>query len=146
MTLIVQQIKKQGKALDKGQMVTKTVMFLSMMTKTKKIDKCEEEEEWIELIQRSTKEAEEHMKKTNIPCWIETHRRMKWRMAMRIASLPQERWTSKITEWNPGLDNKIKTNRSVGRPRKRWEDEINEQLRQEETAEAKGSDLKNYNI
>ena len=127
-------------------MVTKTVMSLSMMTKTKKIDKCEEEEEWIELIQRSTKEAEEHMKKTNIPCWIETHRRMKWRMAVRIASLPQERWTSKITEWNSGLDNKIKTNRSDGRPRKRWEDEINEQLRQEETAEAKGSDLKNDNI
>ena len=64
---------------------------------------------------------------------------------MRIASLPRERWTSKIAEWNPGLDNKIKTNRSVGRQRKRWKDEFNEQMRQEETAEAKGSDLKNYN-
>ena len=64
---------------------------------------------------------------------------------MRIASLPRERWTCKMAEWNPGLDNKIKTNRSVGKSRKRWEDEINEQLRQEETAEAKGSDLKNYN-
>ena len=41
------------------------------------IDKCEKEEEWIEFIKRSTKEAEEHLKKTNIPCWIETHRRMK---------------------------------------------------------------------
>ena len=66
------------------------------------------------------------MKKTKIPCWIETHRRLKLRKAMRIASLPEERWTSKIIEWNPGLDNRIKTNRSVGRPRKRWEDDINE--------------------
>ena len=99
--------------------------------------KCEKEEEWIELIKRSSKESEEHLKKTNIPCWIEAHRRMKWRMAMRIASLPQERWTNRRTEWNLGLHNKIKTNRSVGRPRKRWEDEINEQLRKEEKAEAK---------
>ena len=65
------------------------------------------------------------MKKMKIPCWVETHRRLKWRMAMRIASLPQERWTSKIIDWNPGLDNKIRTSRSVGRPRKRWEDDIN---------------------
>ena len=36
-TLIVQQTKKQGKALDKAQIVTKTVMFLSMKTKTKKL-------------------------------------------------------------------------------------------------------------
>ena len=60
------------------------------------IDTTEKEEEWIEYIKRSTKEAEEYMKKMKIPCWIEVHRRQKWRMASRIASLPKERWTSKI--------------------------------------------------
>ena len=55
------------------------------------IDKMEiEEEDWIKYIKRSTREAEEQMKKANIPCWIETHRRLKWRMAMRIASLREE--------------------------------------------------------
>ena len=49
----------------------------------------DEQEDWIENIKRSTKEAEEQMTKTKIPCWIETHRRMKWRMA----SLPEERWS-----------------------------------------------------
>ena len=93
--------------------------------------------------QKEYEGAEEHMKKTNIPCWIETHRRMKWRMAMRIAFHPQERWTSKRIARNPGLDNKIKRNRSVGRPRRRWEDDINEQLRPEETEESNGNDLKN---
>ena len=83
------------------------------------------------------------MRKMKIPRWIETHRRMMWRMAMRNASLPEERWTSKIIEWNPGQDNKIRTSRSVGRPRKRWEDDINEFLRSEETEEAKGNDLRN---
>ena len=61
------------------------------------------------------------MKKTNILCWIEIHRRMKWEMAMQIASLLQDRWTSK-TEWKPGLDNKIKANRQVGRPRNKKKD------------------------
>ena len=93
--------------------------------------------------QKEHEEAEDHMKKMKIPRWIETHRRLKWRMAMRIASLPQERWTSKIIERNPGLDNNIGTNRPVGRSRKRWDDDIDEQLRPEETEEAKGHDLKN---
>ena len=102
-----------------------------------------EEEDWIEYIKRSTRKAEEQMKKANIPCWIETHRWMKWRMAMRIASLPEERWLRITAEWNPGIDNCIKTNRSVGRQRKGWEDEINEFIQTEETAESKGNDLNN---
>ena len=106
------------------------------------IDKSEKEEEWIEFIKRSTKKAQENVKKMKIPCWLEPHRSLKLRIAMRIASLPEERWTSKIIEWNFGLDNKIKTNRSVGRPRKRWEDDINEFSRPEETEETKGNDLK----
>ena len=60
--------------------------------------------------------------KMKIPCWIEVHRRQKWRMTSRIASLPEERWTSKIFDWHPGLDNQIKTRRLVGRPKRRWED------------------------
>ena len=43
----------------------------------KEIDATENEEDWIEYIKRSTKEAEEHMEKQKIPCWIEIHRRMK---------------------------------------------------------------------
>ena len=104
------------------------------------IDKCEKED-WIDFIEKSTKEAEEPMKKTKIPCWIETHRRLKWRMVLRLASLPHERWTNKIIEWNPGLD-KIRTNRSVGRPRKRCEDDINVFLKPEATKEAKGIETK----
>ena len=66
------------------------------------------------------------MKKMKIPCWTEIHRRLKWRMASRITPLPEERWTSKIFTWHPGLDNKIRTRRMVGRPKRRWEDDIDE--------------------
>ena len=43
------------------------------------IGATENEEDWIAYIKRSTKEAEEHMEKQKIPCWIETQRRLKWR-------------------------------------------------------------------
>ena len=68
---------------------------------------------------------------------------MKWRMTKRIAPLPKERWTSKIFDWHPGLDNEVRTRRPVGRPKKRWEDDINDFVRREETKDAKGNDPKN---
>ena len=83
------------------------------------------------------------MNTTKIPFWIEMHRRMKWRLAMRKASLSKEQWVTKAAEWNPGLSSKIKSNRAVGRPKKRWEDEINEFLKSEETEATRGNDVKN---
>ena len=41
------------------------------------------EEECFEYLKRSTAKAVERMKAAKIPHWIETHRRMKWRLAMR---------------------------------------------------------------
>ena len=81
--------------------------------KDEAIDTTEKEEDWIEYIKRNTKEVEEHMKPMKILWWIETHRRLKWKMARRIVSIPKERWTKKIFDWHPGLDNKIKTHRPV---------------------------------
>ena len=50
------------------------------------IDTAEvEEEEWIEDIKRSTKDAEDKMRAANIPCWMETQRKMKWTLAMTSA-------------------------------------------------------------
>ena len=51
---------------------------------------------------------------------------------MRIASLPEERWIVKAAEWNPQLSTKYRTYGVAGRPRRRWEDEINEFLKSEE--------------
>ena len=51
---------------------------------------------------------------------------------MRIATSPSERWLIKAAEWNPELRSKYSTNIGIGRPRKRWEDDINEFLKQVE--------------
>ena len=55
---------------------------------------------------------------------------MKWKLALRIATSPCERWLKKAAEWNPDLSSRNKTNRAIGRPRKRWEDDINDFFKQ----------------
>ena len=44
---------------------------------------------------------------------------------------------------DPGFSTKIKTCRAVGRLRKRWEDEVNDCFKPEETKATNGSDVKN---
>ena len=95
----------------------------------------EEEEEWIEYMKRSTDEVMERMKTAKIQCWIKTHR-----LAMRMASLPEERWVMKAAWWNPEFSTKYKTYRA----RNRWEDEINDFLRPERT-EDETSNVERYN-
>ena len=90
-----------------------------------------EEEEWIEYIKKNTDEATEKMSHAKIRCWNNTHKRMKWRLALRIATSPSERRLMKAAEWNPEFSSKYRTNRAIGRPRRRWEDDINEFLKQE---------------
>ena len=109
------------------------------------IDATDNEENWFEYIKRSTKEAEEYMEKQKISCWIETHRRQKWPMARRIITLPEKRWNRRVFNWHPGLDTSIRTRRQVGRPKRRWEDDLNEFMKTEEGQEKDKYDLKNNN-
>ena len=90
-----------------------------------------EEEDWIEYIKRSTEDAMEKMAHAKIRCWNRTHKKMKWKLAQRIATSPSERWLKKAAEWNPDLSSRCRTNRAIGRPRKIWEDDMNEFLTQE---------------
>ena len=97
----------------------------------KDIDTVEiEEEDWIDYIRRSTADAIDKMEHAKIRCWNKTHRKMKWKLALRIATSPSERWIKKAAEWNPELSSRYWTNRTIGRPKKRWEDDINDFLKQ----------------
>ena len=64
-------------------------------------------------------------------------------------NIPTERKMDKqnirLTPWSrqQNQDNKIKTRRSVGRPKRRWEDDTNEFMRPGETKYERKYDLKN---
>ena len=64
------------------------------------------------------------------PC-PEMLEKMKWKLALKIATSPSDRWLRKAADWNPELSTRYRINRAIGRPRKRWEDDINEFLKQE---------------
>ena len=97
-----------------------------------------DEEDWFDYIRRSTVDALDKMERAKIRCWNRTHKKMKWKLALRIATSPSERWLKKAAEWNPELSSRKRTNRAIGRPRKRWEDDINDFLKQ--TLEEKEKD------
>ena len=56
------------------------------------------------------------MGNAKIRCWNKTHKNMKCRLAIRIATSASERWLMEAA--------KYRTNTAIGRPRKRWEDDI----------------------
>ena len=49
-----------------------------------------EEEDWIEHIKRSTVDEMDKMERAKIRCWNRTHKKMKWKLALRIATSPSE--------------------------------------------------------
>ena len=78
-----------------------------------------EEEDWIDYIKRSTEEAMEKMESAKIRCWNKIHKKMRWKLALRTAASPSDRWLRKAAEWNPELSTRYTINRAIGRPRKR---------------------------
>ena len=138
-------IKKKKRAQIKIQTKTQDSHVSFQEEVDQEIDATENEEDWIEYIKRSTKEAEEHMEKHKITCWIETHRRQKWRMARRIITLPVKRCNRRFSTGILGLDTSIRARRLVGRPKRRWEDDLNEFMKTEEGQKKDKYDLKNNN-
>ena len=89
----------------------------------------EEEEDWIDHNEEEHKRCQRKDGKCEDSMLGQDSQKMKWRLALRIASVPYERWMVKAAGWNPELSSKYRTNRAIGRPRKRWEDDINECLK-----------------
>ena len=44
--------------------------------------------DWFDYIRRSTADAIDKMEHAKIRCWNRTHRKMKWKLASRIATSP----------------------------------------------------------
>ena len=89
-----------------------------------------EEEDWIEYMKRSTNDAIQKMGNAKISMLEQDSPKIKWRLALRIATSPSERWLMKVAEWNPELSSKYMTKRAIGRPRKRWEDDMHQRIPQ----------------
>ena len=91
----------------------------------KEIDTIEiEEEDWIEYIKRSTVDALDKMERAKIRCWNRTHKKMKWKLALRIATSPSGRWLKKAAEWNPDLSSRFRKRKKKNLSKERFKTTI----------------------
>ena len=81
----------------------------------------------------------------NITNRVETQKKLTSRQAFRIATQSPDKWTRKAAEWKLELVMPTRSQRKAGRPAKRWEDVLDECVKDEETQTTHSNDLKNNN-
>ena len=80
------------------------------------------EEDWIDFITRATHSSEELAASHGLTNWIVTQRQRKWQFAGKVAAQIDGRWTHRLLAWRPWF--RCWPRRSVGRPVRRWADDI----------------------
>ena len=80
------------------------------------------DEEWVEYIRRATHRSEELATVNGAIDWIELQRIRKWKLAGQTARRTDGRWSKRLLEWRPWC--RISPRRDVGRPKKRWDDDL----------------------
>ena len=140
----VRRKKKQMKVRSKTQKKNKIATCLSRKMPMKKSTPLKMKKTGSNTSKGAQKKPR-NMEKHKIKCWIEVHRRQKWRTARRIITLPAKRWNRRVFNWHLGLDTRIRARRQVGRPKRRWEDDLNEFMKIEEGQGKDKYDLKNNN-
>ena len=85
-------------------------------------------EPWVDWIKRVTHEAEAKLESLEIESWVNTCRRRKWQWAATLTQMDTSRWAKRAATWDPEWCKEAK--RPVGRPKKRWSDDIIKHLEQ----------------
>ena len=80
------------------------------------------EEEWPDYVQRATHRCEELASIHSATDWLTLQRRYKWRLAGKAAVSTDGRWPNRLLAWRPWF--RTIPYRDVGRPVKRWEDDL----------------------
>ena len=86
------------------------------------------DETWVEWIRRATHEAENSMAKIGMKSWLDTQKVMKWKWAYKLANKATDSWALRLAKWSPQLHGDRCRVRKQARPKRRWEDDINQFL------------------
>ena len=78
----------------------------------------EEVEDFATWTRRATEMAESELSKAHLEDWVNQQRRQAWKWAGHVTRMTDNRWTVRALCWSPP------GTRAVGRPRKRWTDDI----------------------
>ena len=96
---------------------TKRRMLRRMVRTTRRQD-----ETWPEFVRRATHVSEDAAHQHGATDWVVLQRHRKWKLAGKIASREDGRWSKKLLSWKPWF--RCEPKRSVGHPTLRWEDDL----------------------
>ena len=82
----------------------------------------QKDEEWVTYIQRSTHKSEDLAHWYGAKDWAQLHRQRKWSLAGKAATSTDGRWMNRLLSWKPWF--RTLPRRGVGRPVKRWDDDL----------------------
>ena len=82
------------------------------------VDGTTEMEPWVDFVQRAARRVETMAEQYGLESWVQTHRRMKWRLAGKLVRQTDCRWSKMLLDWRPASD------RGRGRPKLRWTDHL----------------------
>ena len=88
-------------------------------------------EPWSDWISRVTREAEDRLQHCGISDWVTKYKRRKWTWCYRLATMDHTRWAHVVAGWQPDLFDAQRA-RQPGRPKTRWQDDIDAFLRSQE--------------
>ena len=88
-------------------------------------------ESWTDWIKRATRNAEHYLQKYNIMEWTTHYRSRRWQWAREVATHSPDRWTNQILMWQPLLHSKRYVGRRQARPKRRWDDDLQQYVHQQ---------------
>ena len=80
------------------------------------------DEDWVTYIKCATYRSEDLAHKYGAAEWVLQQRRRKWNLAAKAAASDDGRWTNRLLAWRPWF--RTLPRRGVGRPVKRWDDDL----------------------
>ena len=80
------------------------------------------DETWVEYIRRATHQSEERAASCGGRDWVQLQRTRKFKLAGKTAMQTDGRWNKRLLSWIPWF--RASPHRNVGRPCKRWDDDI----------------------
>ena len=87
-------------------------------------DEDDDLEPWPDFIRRATRETEAKLQALHLEDWVTLQRKAVMKVAIRVLEQNTDRWSQKSAFWEPMLTDPIVSYRSPGRPRKRWNENL----------------------
>ena len=86
-------------------------------------------ESWQDFLKRTTRWTEEQLKAAGQKEWLATWRTRQWAWAGKLFTKDETKWSAIATRWQPLLHTRSQKGRQQGRPRKRWDQDIENYLK-----------------